>query len=204
LKRKDMRHKQLPMNLTPVTTLLHGVSLAPLSEADRSDMAQASADPAIFRYWPRDMTADTWDQTFNWMLQEHAAGRWLFHTVRSEYGRLLGQTCYMAIRPEHKGLEIGGTWYVADAQGSHVNSACKLALLENAFACGAQRVELKTDARNIRSRAAILKLGATFEGSFRRHILLPDGHWRDTAWFSILRDEWPSVKTNLEARLASG
>jgi RimJ/RimL family protein N-acetyltransferase len=192
------------MKLTPVTTLLHGVSLAPLAEADRADMAQASADPAIFRYWPRDMTVDTWDQTFNWMLQEHAAGRWILHTVRSEDGRLLGQTCYLAIRPEHRGLEIGGTWYVADAQGSHVNPACKLALLENAFACGAQRVELKTDARNILSRAAILKLGATFEGIFRRHILMPDGHWRDTAWFSILRDEWPSVKANLEARLTSG
>ena len=192
------------MKLSPVTTHLYGVSLAPLTEADRADMQQAAADPALFRYWPRDMAVDTWDQTFDWMLQEQAAGRWLLHTVRAEDGRLLGQTCYLAIRPEHKGLEIGGTWYVADAHGSHVNPACKLALLENAFACGAQRVELKTDARNSRSRAAILKLGATFEGIFRRHILLPDGHWRDTAWFSILRDEWPSVKANLEARLTSG
>ncbi len=191
------------MKLSPVTTHLCGVSLAPLTEADREDMRHAAADPALFRFWPRDMAADTWDQTFDWMLQEQAAGRWLLHSVRSKDGRLLGQTCYLAIRPEHQGVEIGGTWYVADAQGSHVNPACKLALLENAFTCGAQRVELKTDARNSRSRAAILKLGATFEGIFRRHILLPDGHWRDTAWFSILRDEWPSVKAGLEARLTS-
>jgi RimJ/RimL family protein N-acetyltransferase len=76
-------------------------------------------------------------------------------------------------------------------------------LLQQAFSCGAERVELKTDARNSRSRAAILKLGASFEGIFRRHFLMPDGHWRDTAWFSILRQEWPRVKAGLEARLAS-
>jgi RimJ/RimL family protein N-acetyltransferase len=176
--------------------------LAPLTEADRKEMQPAAADPALFRYWPRDMAADKWNENFDWMLQEQAAGRWLFHTVRASSGQILGQTCYLAIRPEHKGVEIGGTWYVASAHGTQVNPACKLALLDNAFACGAERVELKTDARNARSRAAILKLGASFEGIFRRHLLLPDGHWRDTAWFSILRDEWPTVKEGLEARLA--
>jgi RimJ/RimL family protein N-acetyltransferase len=202
LKRIKLRHKQHRMKLAPVTAHLHDVSLAPLTEADRKEMQPAAADPALFRYWPRDMAADKWNENFDWMLQEQAAGRWLFHTVRASSGQILGQTCYLAIRPEHKGVEIGGTWYVASAHGTQVNPACKLALLDNAFACGAERVELKTDARNARSRAAILKLGASFEGIFRRHLLLPDGHWRDTAWFSILRDEWPTVKEGLEARLA--
>ncbi len=190
------------MKLSAVTTRLHDVALAPLREVDRNEM-QAAADPALFRYWPRDMAADKWDQNFDWMLQEQAAGRWLLHTVRAGDGRLVGQTCFTAIRPEHKGVEIGGTWYVADAHGTHVNPVCKFALLQQAFSCGAERVELKTDARNSRSRAAILKLGASFEGIFRRHLLMPDGHWRDTAWFSILRQEWPRVKAGLEARLAS-
>ncbi|MFY7761640.1 GNAT family N-acetyltransferase [Aquidulcibacter sp.] len=190
------------MKLFPVTAHRHDVSLTPLVEADREALRAAASDPALFRYWPRDMAADKWDQNFDWMLQEQAAGRWLFHTVKAGDGRIVGQTCYLAIRPEHKGVEIGGTWYVADVHGTQVNPTCKLVLLENAFACGAERVELKTDARNSRSRAAILKLGASFEGIFRRHLLLPDGQWRDTAWFSILRDEWPKVKTGLEARLA--
>jgi len=202
LKRIKLQHKQRDMKLTAITAHLHDVSLAPLTEADRKEMQAAAADPALFRYWPRDMAADKWNQNFDWMLQEQAAGRWLLHTVRAGDGRLLGQTCYLTIRPEHKGVEIGGTWYVASAHGSHVNPVCKLALLDNAFACGAERVELKTDARNARSRAAILKLGASFEGIFRRHLLLPDGHWRDTAWFSILREEWPMVKAGLETRLA--
>jgi len=189
------------MNLTAVTTDLHDISLAPLTQADGAELRLASEDLTLFRYWPRDMAAHKWDRNFEWMLQEQAAGRWILHTVRTRDGRLIGQTCYLAIRPEHRGVEIGGTWYVADVQGTQVNPACKLALLENAFACGAERVELKTDARNSRSRAAILKLGASFEGIFRRHLLLPDGQWRDTAWFSILREEWPQVKAGLEARL---
>ena len=190
------------MKLSSVTAHRNHVSLTPLVEADRLALRIAAADPGLFRYWPRDMAVDKWDQNFDWMLQEQAAGRWILHTVRGADGRIIGQTCYLAIRPEHKGVEIGGTWYVADVHGTLVNPTCKLALLENAFACGAERVELKTDARNSRSRAAILKLGASFEGIFRRHLLLPDGQWRDTAWFSILRDEWPKVKAGLEARLA--
>ena len=189
------------MQLNPVTASLYDVSLTPLVESDREPLRVAALDPALFRYWPRTMAADKWDENFDWMLNEQAAGRWILHTVRLSDGRLVGQTCYLAIRPEHKGVEIGGTWYVANVHGTQVNPACKLALLENAFACGAERVELKTDARNSRSRAAIMKLGAAFEGVFRRHLLLPDGHWRDTAWFSILRDEWPHVKAGLQERL---
>ena len=189
------------MKLSAVTSHLHSVSLAPLVEADREPLRIAASDPALFRFWPRDMATEKWDQNFDWMLAEQAAGRWILHTVRAGDGQIVGQTCYLAIRPEHRGVEIGGTWYVADAHGTKVNPACKLALLENAFACGAERVELKTDARNSQSRAAILKLGASFEGIFRRHLLLPDGHWRDTAWFSILREEWPQVKAGLKARL---
>jgi RimJ/RimL family protein N-acetyltransferase len=88
-------------------------------------------------------------------------------------------------------------------QGGPVNPACKLLLLTHAFAAGAERVELKTDARNARSRAAIAKLGAQFEGIHRKHMRIGDGTMRDTAYFAITRDDWPSVRAGLDARLAA-
>jgi len=123
--------------------------------------------------------------------------------VRLPNGDLAGMTTLMNPRERDGGVEIGGTWYAPAAQGGAVNPSCKYLLLAHAFACGAERVELKTDALNTRSRAAILKLGASFEGIHRRHMRRPDGTLRDTAWYSILRDEWPGVKAALEARLAA-
>jgi N-acetyltransferase len=190
------------MLLTHATTSTPFTTLSPLAAQDRESLRAIASDSSIWTHWPRDMAADKWDENFDWMMGEQAAGRWLAHTVRGPDGMVVGQTCYLAIRPEHKGVEVGGTWYVASVHGTKVNPACKLMLLDNAFACGAQRVELKTDARNVRSRAAMLKMGATFEGIHRQHMLRPDGAWRDTAWYSVLADEWPQVKAGLEARLA--
>jgi N-acetyltransferase len=190
------------MHLTHARTATPFASLSPLNENDREALRIISSDPTIWTYWPRDMAASKWDENFDWMLSEQAAGRWLLHTVRTPDGKVAGQTCYLAIRPEHKGVEIGGTWYAPSVHGSMVNPSCKLLLLDHAFACGAQRVELKTHAKNARSRAAMLKMGGTFEGIHRRHMLLHDGSWRDTAWYSVLADEWPTVKAGLEARLA--
>jgi N-acetyltransferase len=178
-------------------------TLSPLTPEDRESLRAIANNPAIWTHWVKDMSAAKWDREFDWMLGEQAAGRWLFHTVRDPIGTVIGQTCYLAIRREHKGVEIGGTWYAPNYHATKVNPACKLMMLEHAFACGAQRVELKTNANNARSRAAILKLGASFEGIHRRHMLQQDGSWRDTAWYSILADEWPNVKTGLEARLAT-
>jgi N-acetyltransferase len=195
-----------PASVDPAT----GIRLEPLCEVHRDGLRAAAADPSLWTWWPRDVTGSGWDATMDWQLGEQAAGRWLLHTVfdlavpdAPPGGRIVGQTCYLALRPEHRGLEIGGTWYAASAHGSHVNPACKLALLSHAFASGAQRVELKTDALNTRSRAAIAKLGATFEGIFRHHLLQPDGRWRDTAWYSVLAGEWPVVRQALHDRLAA-
>ena len=116
---------------------------------------------------------------------------------------IVGQSCYLAIRPEHAGVEIGGTWYAPTAQRTAINPAAKLALAGHAFACGAERVEFKTDAFNAQSRAALTKLGATFEGIFRRQMRRPNGTMRDNAYFSIIRDEWPHVRAAIEARLAA-
>jgi N-acetyltransferase len=116
---------------------------------------------------------------------------------------IVGQSCYLTIRPRDAGVEIGGTWYVREAQGTAINPAAKLALLDNAFAQGAERVEFKTDALNTQSRAALTKLGATFEGVHRRHMKRLNGTWRDSAYFSIVREEWPDVRARIEGRLAA-
>ena len=102
-------------------------------------------------------------------------------------------------------LEIGATWYAASAQRTAVNTSVKLALLGQAFdAWGALRVTLKTDARNQSSRTAILRLGARFEGIRRAHMPAVDGTVRDTAYYSIVRAEWPGIRDVLERRSASG
>ncbi len=179
------------------------VRLEPLTEAHREPLrGPAMADPLTWRHWPRDMVGAGWDNQFDWELGEQATGRWMLYAVIAPDGRAVGQSCYLSIRPEHSGVEIGGTWYGPDARGGTTNPASKLLLLGHAFACGAERVELKTDSENLRSRAAMVKMGATFEGVHRHHMRRPDGSWRDTAWYAVLREDWPQVREGLEARLA--
>ncbi len=102
----------------------------------------------------------------------------------------------MALRPEHRSVEIGWTWLAREAWGTGANVEAKLLMLEHAFdTWGCRRVELKTDALNERSRGAIEALGATFEGIHRKHMLVRGGENRDTAWFSILDEDWPDVRS---------
>ena len=178
------------------------VRLEPLAEAHREPLrAPALADPLTWRHWPRDMVGEGWDRQFDWQLDEQAAGRWMLHAVISPDAGAVGQSCYLALRPEHSGVEIGGTWYGPAARGTAINPASKLLLLGHAFASGAERVELKTDSENTASRAAMLKMGATFEGIHRRHMRRHNGTWRDTAWYAVLREDWPRVEAGLWARL---
>ena len=126
-----------------------------------------------------------------------------FCVVDPATGQALGITTYLDIRPAHRGLEIGWTWYSPRARGTAINPACKLLLLGHAFErLGAIRVCLKTDERNARSRAAIFKLGAKFEGVMRENLIMPDGFHRSTAMYGVLAGEWPGVRRALEARLA--
>jgi N-acetyltransferase len=178
------------------------VRLEPLAEAHRDLLrAPALADPGTWTWWPRDVLGAGWDATFDWQLAEQAAGRWLLHTVFHQ-GVAVGQSCYLALRPEHASVEVGGTWYGPAARGTAVNPATKLLLFAHAFACGAERIEQKTDALNARSRAAMLKMGMRFEGIHRHHMRRPDGTWRDTAWYALLREEWAPVEAALQARLS--
>ncbi len=125
-----------------------------------------------------------------------------FVTIERASARPVGSTRYLAIALEHARLEIGWTWLAPAWQRSAVNTEAKLLMLGHAFeALGCRRVEFKTDAQNEASRRALLGIGATFEGVFRKHLLVRGGERRDSAWYSITDDEWPDVKTHLHARL---
>ena len=123
-------------------------------------------------------------------------------TLRRTDGRVLGSTRYLALRPEHRSVEIGWTWLTPEAWGTGANVEAKLLMLGHAFEhWRCLRVELKTDARNERSRGAMAALPAQFEGVHRKHLLVRDGQRRDSAWYSVLDDEWPAVRANLVRRL---
>jgi RimJ/RimL family protein N-acetyltransferase len=180
------------------------VRLEPFAEHHRAGLAAvAEANLPIFAHMPFPVAEKGYGAWFDWLRAEQDAGRWIPHAVMAPDGAIIGQSCYLNIRAEHSGVEIGGTWYAPHAQGTAINPAAKLLLLGHAFDCGAERVEFKTDAVNAQSRAALTKLGATFEGIFRRQMRRPNGTMRDNAYFSVIREEWPALRDRIEARIAA-
>jgi RimJ/RimL family protein N-acetyltransferase len=181
------------------------VRLEPLTAAHEDGLWDASRDPETWR-WLSVLQPQTHEELHEYVesaLANQAAGTELpFATIGQEDGRVLGSTRYLALRPEHRSLEIGWTWLTPEAWGTGVNVEAKLLMLEHAFErLGCLRVELKTDARNERSRGAMAALPAQFEGVHRKHQLVRGGERRDSAWYSILDDEWPEVRANLLRRL---
>ena len=123
--------------------------------------------------------------------------------VTKRHKEIVGSTRFLALRPEHRSVEIGWTWLHPSAWGTGANVEAKLLQMRHAFETwGCRRVEFKTDAKNERSRGALEALGATFEGVHRNHMLVRNGESRDSAWYSVTDDDWPSVRAHLEARLA--
>jgi RimJ/RimL family protein N-acetyltransferase len=181
-----------------------GIVLEPIRAEHEEALRAAAADPIVWRWMQVDAsTADGFDRWFAHALREAAAEREVpFVTMDRESGRLLGSTRYLSLRPEHRGVEIGNTWLAPVAWSSGANVEAKLLMLDHAFErAGAMRVEFKTDARNVESRRALEALPATFEGIFRKHMLIHVGV-RDSAYYAIVDDDWPQVKANLERRLA--
>ena len=190
------------MKIFPINKTNEWVSLAPIDAKYIDGLIKAGSDESIWQHFPVKLQqADAMRARLEYYIKEMESGDWRAHVVIAPNGEIVGQTCYLNIRPNDCGVEIGGTWYNPKFHGTKINPAAKLLLLENAFECGAIRVELKTDALNARSRAAILKLGAKFEGILRKHMRRENGTWRDTAYFSVLKEEWPEVRTNLIKRL---
>ncbi|MFN2627186.1 MAG: GNAT family N-acetyltransferase [Gaiellaceae bacterium] len=119
-------------------------------------------------------------------------------------GEAVGSTSYLNVRPHDRVVEIGNTWLSPRAWGTGANDEAKLLLMEQAFEReGFLRVEFKTEAANERSRAALLAIGATFEGIFRKHMLVRGGERRDSAWYAVIDEDWPAVKAALQTRLAA-
>lgn len=127
---------------------------------------------------------------------------WQVWTVRLAGGDIVGTTSYLDVSPQNARVEIGRTMYAPELWGTSVNPESKLLLLGHAFdTLGAGRVQLKTDARNIRSQQAIARLGARYEGTLRRHHRREDGTVRDTVLFSVTAEDWPEVRRTLTKRL---
>ena len=126
-----------------------------------------------------------------------------FATIEVASGRVVGGTRYMNIEPHHRRLEIGYTWLAPAWQRTAINTEAKLLMLTYAFnALGALRVEFKTDSLNEKSRTALLGIGAKEEGTMRNHMVTDSGRRRHSVYFSVIEEEWPQVRQNLDARLA--
>ncbi|MGW5668118.1 GNAT family N-acetyltransferase [Micromonospora sp. NPDC003776] len=190
------------MKVEPVE--LHGklVRLEPLAGAHASDLYHSSRDPEVWRYKPvaapgsvaqmAQLIADT-------LAEQHAGRCQPFAVVERGSGRAVGETRYHNFTPADHGLEIGWTWLAPRVQRTGVNTECKFLLLRHAFErLGAARVQFRTHHLNTTSQRALERLGAVREGVLRRHMLMPDGSWRDSVYFSIIETEWPAVRVHLE------
>ena len=189
---------------------LHGtaVALEAMAVSHAPDLLRAAGTVETFRYFrrpPEPFDVSGMERYCAALIDSPTTLPYVVHDVAT--GQLVGSTTYCSIREPDRGVEIGWTWYAPAARGTAVNPECKRLLLRRAFgtdlfpAGPAIRVELKTDARNAHSRAAILKLGARFEGVLRRHVIMSDGHLRDSAMYSITADEWPEIDAELTRRI---
>ncbi len=194
------------MEVKPVVLTGRYVRLEPLTEAHVAGLTAAGMDDSIWQYMPYGLMRGEGDirRWVRGVLEQAAQGTDLpFVAIHLASGRVAGATRYMEIRPAHRGLEIGGTWYGAEFRRTAVNTECKYLLLCHAFeGLKCIRVQLKTDSRNERSQRAIERIGAVKEGILRNQMILPDGHIRHSVYYSILDTEWPQVKVRLEAMLS--
>jgi len=173
------------------------VRVEPIEERHREGLREAAErEPQIHRY--TNMYSLGFDRWFDLALENDNEVPFVVHVD----GRPVGSTRYLNIESFHKRVEIGWTWLERPQWGTGANIETKYLLLRNAFeGWGAMRVEFKTDARNLRVRGALLGVGASFEGIFRKHMKLPDSI-RDSAWYAVVDDDWPRVKKMLEAKIA--
>lgn len=196
------------MDVSPVTLEGQLVRLEPLTPSHRDALFAAASDGEL---WNSDLTIvpaspEATEGYIREALEGKDKGIYLpFVIIHKPTERVVGTTRYRAITPPHRRVEIGSTWLSASAQRTGINTESKLLLLEHAFEqLECLRVEFLTDVLNVQSRAAIQRLGATFEGVFRAHMVMPNGRSRDSACFSIIASEWPDIRHRLKSRLSSG
>jgi RimJ/RimL family protein N-acetyltransferase len=188
----------------PATLEANGIRLEPLSKDHREGLDKAAADGRLWELFFTSVPAPGETEAYiRTALEGQAAGHMLPWAVRDlKSGELLGSTRYHDIIAAADRVEIGYTWYAQRCQRSHVNTTCKLMLLEHGFEkLNCKVIGLRTDNFNFRSQRAIEALGAKKDGVIRHHALRRDGTVRDTVMFSILASEWPDVKRHLQFRL---
>jgi RimJ/RimL family protein N-acetyltransferase len=178
--------------LQPILLQGSRVTLAPLSHNHTNDLIEALHDGELWRLWYTSIPApDKLTEFIDQRLAAQATGRWLpFAVLENATGKAVGMTNYLNAEPDHRRVEIGGTWYRKSLQRSHVNTECKLLLLEHAFEvlrCIA--VEFRTHFFNHQSRRGIERLGAKLDGVLRNHQLADNGTLRDTCVYSIIASE---------------
>lgn len=191
-----------PMVPEPVTLRNEVVTLEPMDVRHARDLCDA-IDDGVFAFMPMRSSVKTINEVRRYVeFQVRRPSTITFAVIDNATGRAVGSTSYLNIRADHRGLEIGSTWISKASRGTKINPAMKHLMLSHAFeTLGAVRVELRTDGRNAQSRKAIEKLGARFEGMMRAHMIMPDGVLRDTAVYSIVREEWKAIDLQLMSRL---
>ena len=195
------------MQVEPVMLQGQVVRLEPLRAEHEPALWSVAQDPEIWQYMSR--LVQSRDDLQAWLadaLQLGSAGTQVpFAIVELASGQAIGSTRYFNIMPADRNLEIGHTWLGKQYWRTMVNTECKYLLLRHAFeTLGCARVQLKTDRLNVRSQAAIKRLGAVEEGTLRKHMWVQGRRFRDTVMFSIVDDEWPAVRERLEGWLRDG
>ena len=191
-----------PMNCVPITLTNSIVTLEPIALKHASDIGQA-IDKDVFKYMPMRSSVISPSEIRRYIeFQIRRSNTVTFAIIDNATGRAIGSTSYLNISADHYGLEIGSTWITKSARGTKINPSMKHLMLKHAFEeLGAIRVVLSTDNRNEHSKAAISKLGATHEGILRNHIIMPDGHYRNSAVYSIIPDQWDAISQGLLVRI---
>jgi RimJ/RimL family protein N-acetyltransferase len=182
------------------------VALEPMTREHGPGLREAASHEEIWTWLGPYMakTDELWATFMDDALGAAAEGSEVpFVTVDVGTAAPIGSSRFLALRPDDRALEIGWTWLTPAAWGTGANVEAKLLMMEHAFErLECVRVEFKTDARNERSRGALSALPAEFEGIFRKHRIVPGVGQRDSAYFSVIDDDWPGVKASLEQRLA--
>ena len=189
----------------PVTLAGSIVRLEPLSLDHLEGLAEVAFDESIWRWTlvqPTEINGlRAWVDAA--VAQRESGAEMPFATIEAATGRPIGSTRFMSIVPEHRRLEIGWTWVAPAWQRTGANQEAKYLQLRHAFeALSANRVEFKTDSLNEKANPALLSIGATFEGTFRNHMIMPGGRLRHSNYYSVTREEWPDRKSKLESRIA--
>lgn len=191
----------IAMPLEPVTLTGRRARLSPMRRDHAAALYAASRDPRIWRYMPQ--AAHTVEDMTRWVdaaIAEWEIGKSLPFVIEDvETNTVVGSTRLLDYDAANRGIEIGFTWLNPSVWRTRINTECKYLLLAHCFeTLGLIRVQLKTDARNMQSQAAIERIGGVREGVLRHHRVMPDGYLRDSVYFSILAEEWPAVKARLD------